>query len=63
MEDNLERQVHDLERRLQHIEQQVRDARTEEQRKRRQAVWARIGLLVFVGIVYAWYLFKVTSIL
>ena len=63
MDDNLERQVHDLDRRLQRLERQLSDDRKEDQRRRRRATWARVGLLIVVGGAYVWYLVKVTSVL
>ncbi len=61
MDDNLEQQVRDLDRRLRRLEQQLSDDRKEHRRRRRQATLSRVGLLIVMGGAYVWYLMKVTS--
>ena len=63
MDDNMEQQVRELERRLQRLEQQLSDNHKENERRRRQEAWTRIGLLILVGGAYVWYLARVTNIL
>ena len=61
MDDNLEQQVRDLDRRLRRLEQQLSDDRKKDRRRRRQAALSRVGLLILVGGAYVWYLMKVTG--
>ena len=63
MDEDLGPQVHELDRRLRQLEKEWSDARKADQRRRKRATWARVGLLIVVGGAYAWYLVMVTSVL